>query len=639
MSCESLYRGMNYLEKQNPMATPTKDETCESNDPDRFLGLSPETAELWKTLGDTPDSKALKEEYLRTKGQLHRGFSSGSCGGSTTSETTQVLPGANMQYAKAVEEESRKRPPQDDALDVGLSKRMKQEQAALEKYMNEQMSKLRGQMQQELVQHQQALDEARKQHEAALQAEQERQEQLMMQRQAEHEATLQEEREQHEHNLCLLIEQASSAQAEAVRSMQTAPKPAKADTAPKPDANRADAHDAKAKLRAKMEAHTPGPQSAQPALQAPNPSQAIAVATTPQAAPAAQLALAVPVAKQLPPPAQTQLAVQPAGPPQGIGSGPFNSSTHPNAWGALYRITRAPDCLAEIKQAWDAGDFQRQNLLRDFIGRCYVQGGDPTTHKAKLNCLITFRTKTVKWRKNLQGYSWKTEAEMRKPPLEWEESRIQGAIKHCEKKKLTKKDLYDPNIRKYLVLVRDDVESAEEKLQELQQEMAQMGLLSSDFELGDIMEELDGETTTDNSKPQPGGKKRLAEYPTVEGEESIQEYLGQYRRAVLTRKALLKGARERLEKEGSKGHEEDLKVLSTSGDKLGCLLNELAKIEAGAEGGVKQSFAPLVEKIRSECIMFTSYHAQIKTHFAKTAAKTKAAPKKTPAPPDSEGAK
>ncbi|CAE7216447.1 unnamed protein product [Symbiodinium sp. CCMP2592] len=522
-----------------------------------------------------------------------------------------------MQYAKAVEEESRKRPPQDDALDVGLSKRMKQEQAALEKYMNEQMSKLRGQMQQELVQHQQALDEARKQHEAALQAEQERQEQLMMQRQAEHEATLQEEREQHEHNLCLLIEQASSAQAEAVRSMQTAPKPAKADTAPKPDANRADAHDAKAKLRAKMEAHTPGPQSAQPALQAPNPSQAIAVATTPQAAPAAQLALAVPVAKQLPPPAQTQLAVQPAGPPQGIGSGPFNSSTHPNAWGALYRITRAPDCLAEIKQAWDAG--------------------------AKLNCLITFRTKTVKWRKNLQGYSWKTEAEMRKPPLEWEESRIQGAIKHCEKKKLTKchgetccdttvlvaaceymcvcaaldgvachprKDLYDPNIRKYLVLVRDDVESAEEKLQELQQEMAQMGLLSSDFELGDIMEELDGETTTDNSKPQPGGKKRLAEYPTVEGEESIQEYLGQYRRAVLTRKALLKGARERLEKEGSKGHE---LLHPWNQDKLGCLLNELAKIEAGAEGGV--------------------------THFAKTAAKTKAAPKKTPAPPDSEGAK
>ena len=87
----------------------------------------------------------------------------------------------------------------------------------------------------------------------------------------------------------------------------------------------------------------------------------------------------------------------------------------------------------------------------------------PNLIQAKLNCLITFRTKTVKWRKNLQGYSWKTEAEMRKPPLEWEEhlgynsvrdlltkfkhghmraepirSRIQGAVRHCEKKKLTK---------------------------------------------------------------------------------------------------------------------------------------------------------------------------------------------------------
>ncbi|CAE7239553.1 unnamed protein product, partial [Symbiodinium sp. CCMP2456] len=562
---------MSYLEKQNPMATPTKvkDETCESNDPDRFLGLSPETAELWKSLGDTPDSKALKEEYLRAKGM---------------SIVVLVLKQQRIfewelrwkHYIRDDTEENRKRPPQDDAHDATLSKRMKEEQAALDKYMNEQMNKLREQMQHELLQHQQALAEARKQHDAALQAEQERQEQILMQRQAEQEVALQEERDQHEHNLCLLIEQASSAQAEAVRATQPAPQPAN----PKPDAHRADAHDVKAKLRAKMEAPTPAPRTAQLALQAPDPSHAAAAPPATQtlgAAPAAHLALAVPGAQQAPPAAPTQLAVQtaslPQSLPQGIGAGPFNSSTHPNAWGALYRITRAPDCMPEIRQAWDAGDFNRQNLLRDFIGRgslpdFVIEGSwvlriEPGSMymvvaegaRAKLNCLITFRTKTVKWRKNLQGYSWKTEAEMRKPPLEWEESRIQGAIKHCEKKKLTKKDLYDPNIRKFLVLVRDDVESAEEKLQELQQEMAQMGLLSSDFELGDIMEELDGETSTDQSKPQPGSKKRLAEYPTVEGEESIQEYLGQYRRGILTRKALLKGARERLEKEGAKGHE------------------------------------------------------------------------------------
>ncbi|CAE7383385.1 unnamed protein product [Symbiodinium sp. CCMP2592] len=524
MSCESLYRGMSYLQKQSDLGptitTPTKAEIEECSENDRFLGLSPETAELWKNLGDTPDSKALKEEYLRA-----HGFSSGSCGGSTTSETTQILPGANMQataVAAVAAGESRKRL-MDDADDAGLNKRMKDECAALEKFRDEQMSRLREQMQQELLQHEQALAEARKQHEMALQAEQEKYEHQMMIQQAEHQAAMQDEKDQHEHNLCLLIEQASAAKAEADRAQNPVPKQAAAPPAqPKPDVG-----DAKAKLRAKLEAQTPGPgpmpdqqvpprtqnqltlqqnpspaqnqlavQTAMPSAQNPPPAHnQLTVQTAP---PPAQNQLALQTAT---PAAQNQLAVQTATPPpQGIGNGPFNSSTHPAAWGALYRITRAPDCLQEIRQAWDGGDFQRQNLLRDFIG----------------------------------SYSWKTEAEMRKPPLEWE-------------------DLYDPNIRKFLVLVRDDVESAEEKLQELQQEMAQMGLLNSDFELGDIMEELEGDSSTEN-KPVPS-KKRLAEYPVVEGEETIQEYLGQYRRAILSRKALLKGARERLEKEGAKGHD------------------------------------------------------------------------------------
>ncbi|CAE7446074.1 unnamed protein product [Symbiodinium necroappetens] len=525
-SCESLYRGMSYLQKQSDIATPTKVKVEKAempDDDDRFLGLSPEPAELWKSLGDTPDSKALKEEYLRTQGALKRGsvadpdlcssFSSGSCGGSTTTETTQILPGGRVDHAV---DASKKRPIEDDEH-AGHSKRMKEERASLEKYIEEQMSKLRAQMQQELIQHQQALADARTQHEMALQAEQEKQEQQLMVQRAEHEASMQEEKDHHEHNLCLLIEQASAAKAEAERVPNPAPTPKDALCAPpKPDA-----HDVKAKLRAKMESQTPGPQTGQHAL--PKPSVAapapVAVATPTQQAPPPTTPHTQQAVQTNSPPGQTQLAVQTSSPPtqtqlavqtinpaaqpplQGIGSGPFNSSTHPAAWGALYRISKAPDCMPEIRQAWDAGEFQRQNLLRDFIG----------------------------------SYSWKTEAEMRKPPLEWE-------------------DLYDPNIRKFLVLVRDDVESAEEKLQELQQEMAQMGLLSSDFELGDIMEELEGESTTDQPKP-PATKKRLAEYPAVEGEETIQEYLGQYRRAVLSRKALLKCARERLEKDGAKGHE------------------------------------------------------------------------------------
>ena len=119
---------------------------------------------------------------------------------------------------------------------------------------------------------------------------------------------------------------------------------------------------------------------------------------------------------------------------------------------------------------------------------------------------------------------------------------------------LHRRDIYDKESKKYLVLVREDVESAEERLQELQQEMADLGILASDFELGDVLGELDGGDDEDKpgGPPRPS-KKKVPEWPTVEGEESIQEYLGQYRRAVLSRKALLKGAKEKLE--GSKGHE------------------------------------------------------------------------------------
>ena len=108
-------------------------------------------------------------------------------------------------------------------------------------------------------------------------------------------------------------------------------------------------------------------------------------------------------------------------------------------------------------------------------------------------------------------------------------------------------------MKKYLVLIRDDVESAEEKLQEMQQELHDMGLLSSNFDIGDLLE-LDEDEAGSQSEA-PGKKKKLAEWPLVEGEETLQEYLGQYRRAVLARKALLKTAKERLEKEQSKGHE------------------------------------------------------------------------------------
>ena len=50
-------------------------------------------------------------------------------------------------------------------------------------------------------------------------------------------------------------------------------------------------------------------------------------------------------------------------------------------------------------------------------------------------------------------------------------------------------------------------------------------------------------------------QKKICEFPIVEGDESITEYIGQYKKSCLSKKALLKSTRERLERDNSKGHE------------------------------------------------------------------------------------
>ena len=178
---------------------------------------------------------------------------------------------------------------------------------------------------------------------------------------------------------------------------------------------------------------------------------------------------------------------------------------------------------------------------------------------------------------------------------------MEGAVKYCSKRKMTKTDLHAcvfgcvmfhitisksyasqcekktfpihcvflyrnfPNIKppgrkciyndkdvKYLVQVRDDVEAGDKKMKELEQEMKEWGIFDSDFCLGDIFDEEEPDQGDGN---QQKAKKKLSEFPVLEGEESIVEYVGQYKKACLSKKALLKSTRERLEKDQSKGHE------------------------------------------------------------------------------------
>ena len=101
--------------------------------------------------------------------------------------------------------------------------------------------------------------------------------------------------------------------------------------------------------------------------------------------------------------------------------------------------------------------------------------------------------------------------------------------------------------------MRDDVEAGDERLKELEQEMKDHGVFDTDFNLGDLLEEEDEKNGDDPKLPQK--KVKMVEFPSVEGEESIVEYIGQYKKACLSRKALLKNTRERLDKDKAIGYE------------------------------------------------------------------------------------
>ena len=128
-----------------------------------------------------------------------------------------------------------------------------------------------------------------------------------------------------------------------------------------------------------------------------------------------------------------------------------------------------------------------------------------------------------------------------------------GAIAYCSKRKLTKKCLYSGDL-KYLVLVDDKVEAGDSRQRELEQEMAQSGIWDTDFQLGDLIN-LDDESEGKGGGEHKEEKKRLPDFPVLEGSETLQEYLGQYKKACLNKKAALKAVKDKLLKDQAKGHE------------------------------------------------------------------------------------
>ncbi|CAE7339006.1 unnamed protein product, partial [Symbiodinium sp. CCMP2592] len=264
------------------------------------------------------------------------------------------------------------------------------------------------------------------------------------------------------------------------------------------------------------------------------------------------------------------------------GLGKVSSSTHPAAWQFLYRLTNTVDkfgnkkCSEEMWEAWREPS-KRDKLLHDFVHRCWKP---QETHQ-----------ENKEWRTCLVGYEWLTEREMRENH-KWDEITIAGAKEYCQKRKLFKKCLYSPDL-KFLVQTSDKVETGTSRTKSLEQELADSGLWDTEWSVGDVLG-LDDATEgagEGNNKP-----TKLVEFPEPEGSETLQEYLGQYKKAALNKKAVLKSTKERLVKDNAVGHQ-------------------------------KRAFVGMCNQIRLE------------TYFAKAAPKAKAAKSKAAKPAETaEGA-
>lgn len=93
-----------------------------------------------------------------------------------------------------------------------------------------------------------------------------------------------------------------------------------------------------------------------------------------------------------------------------------NSQTFPEAWSFLYRLCKNGEQKGvpeAILTSWRSPGPQRNKLLHDFVVRCYNKDSDYTTNRHALESFVRLRQASREWRKNLQGYEWLTEADMR----------------------------------------------------------------------------------------------------------------------------------------------------------------------------------------------------------------------------------
>lgn len=94
----------------------------------------------------------------------------------------------------------------------------------------------------------------------------------------------------------------------------------------------------------------------------------------------------------------------------------LNSSTCPEAWSFLYRLCRDGEKKGvpeDILQAWRSPGPARNKLLHDFVQKCFNKEVDASTNRARLEAFVKIRQASKDWKRDLKGYEWLTEEEMK----------------------------------------------------------------------------------------------------------------------------------------------------------------------------------------------------------------------------------
>ncbi|CAE7623389.1 unnamed protein product [Symbiodinium sp. CCMP2592] len=232
-------------------------------------------------------------------------------------------------------------------------------------------------------------------------------------------------------------------------------------------------------------------------------------------------------------------------------------------------------CVNHVVLHWIAsglssGGADKQELLRDFVTKCY-KPQDYEGNKGRLETLVKFKREKEKSQKSNLIRGWLTEKEMIK--LGWDETKVKGAMAYCQKMRLTKRCKYSAEL-KFLVELEDRVDDEVLLRLKLEEELA--AISGNGFEDGFAFSLHEPNATEMPPEDEAASKLKLPEFPEITQDvATLGARVKKFKDAALKRRGVYTSVEGRLKEDESKGHETDLGVLKTSLGRLGagrCLL-------------------------------------------------------------------